>query len=209
MPRVGFEIKPETFEPVHLRSDFDLQTFLDLGLDISRLVDPSKDGLMYRLRYAAARLVANTPTDGSISLDDNYYVLHEANGAVNTEMDRASRNYRKDISLLTVIDHPAIQSYAERNPICLENASKGNYKTTRSHLEDNLWGLNKPGLVLLRPTDEGSSANEDPLHGYEIIEDPHHTGRGIRSPAVVARQLMRARLGLVGYLDDFRDLRRY
>ena len=189
------DIDPSTFEPVYLRGGLDLQTHRELGLDLSKLEDPSPKGLIHSLRIAAAHFIVNTPVHGQAPrkftnrLGDAFWELDD-------ELRSVTERYEDSIRGVTT-EHPAIQAYAERNPKALENASDERHCTGNSHLQEAVQRLRLFSLVLIRPNDQTPDPDADHHPAYRMIEGP---AVGLVSPfdEGVPQQLVQARLGVAG-----------
>lgn len=183
------ELSPESFEPVHLLKHFDLQTYRELGLELSRLEDPSSDGLLRRVRIASANYLTLKDTKRG---PEARGALYSAYGRLSDEMKNVEEGYSERYRGTTV-EHPAIQAYADRNPSALENASTDSYFTSESLLMDATRRSWLISLALIRPNEVPTGDGDEPAPKWRMVEGP---AIGITSPLEVADQLVVARIAV-------------
>ncbi|MBI2588968.1 hypothetical protein HYW35_02060 [Candidatus Saccharibacteria bacterium] len=157
---------------------FDLQTYNELGLDLTRLENPDEQALVPRLRMSAlAYHVAAQKRAITMELQK---ALVASEHSVRREIVKAREGFERGIHGITE-DHPAIQGWRERNPeMRLHNIH---------HLD---WGL---AVGLVRPVDP----QKDPEWMREKPFTPVTPGGGrpyYTSPLEVADQLIVARIGV-------------
>lgn len=175
---------PESYRVVDSLGGFDLPTYEAMGLNLSRLEDPSEAGLVFQLRTAAVRYTLADPAPRPKSRIAKS--LAKAQGNVWAEMNSALGGLITNLGGVT-IDHPAIEDFALRHPRALESSPSGGRR-----LDHIFRCIRFVGLDLVRPTGPQDESDRQftriALPGLNFYDESH--------PGQVADQLAQAHVEL-------------
>jgi hypothetical protein len=181
------------FAAVHVMWDFDLQTYRDLGLDLTELEDPNEGTLLPEMRRTAAQyVIAATESDESLAFTAGTE-LREAHLLVRRKMIAAVKAIQPALSDITH-EHPAIKGYTERHPETLIDCEPARH----TNIDGMLRSIHRVNLELVRPTDTAEDptyTHRFPFHPVNWKTKPYSNYYETYRPEKVASQLAIARVG--------------